>query len=34
MIDGIKFRINKVEDFDGTNNELTKVELLKIIDNG
>lgn len=34
MIDGIRFRLNKVEDFDYTNNELVKVELLKIINNG
>jgi len=34
MIDGIRFRLNKVEDFDYTNNELVRVELLKIINNG
>lgn len=34
LIDGIRFRINKIEDYDYTNNELVKVELLKIIDNG
>ena len=34
MIDGIRFRLNKIEDFDYTNNELVKVELLKIINNG
>ena len=34
MIDGIRFRLNKVEDFDYNNNELVKVELLKIINNG
>lgn len=33
FIDGIRFRLNKVEDYDYTNNELVKVELLKIIDN-
>jgi hypothetical protein len=33
MIDGIRFRLNKIEDFDYTNNELVKVELLKIINN-
>jgi hypothetical protein len=26
--------LNKIEDYDYTNNELVKVELLKIIDNG
>ena len=34
MIDGIRFRLNKIEDFDYNNNELVKVELLKIINNG
>ncbi len=34
FIDGIRFRLNKVMDYDVTNNELVKVELLKIIDNG
>jgi hypothetical protein len=34
FIDGIRFRLNKVSDYDVTNNELVKVELLKIIDNG
>jgi hypothetical protein len=34
FIDGIMFRLNKVVDYDVTNNELVKVELLKIIDNG
>jgi hypothetical protein len=34
LIDGIKFRLNKIEDYDYTNNELVKVELLKIINNG
>lgn len=34
LIDGIRFRINKIEDYDYTNNELVKVELLKIINNG
>jgi len=34
LIDGVRFRLNKVEDFDYTNNELVKVELLKIINNG
>jgi hypothetical protein len=33
FIDGIRFRINKVSDYDYTNNELVKVELLKIINN-
>jgi hypothetical protein len=33
MIDGIRFRLNKIEDFDYTNNELVRVELLKIINN-
>jgi len=28
------FRINKIEDYDYTNNELVKVELLKVINNG
>lgn len=34
FIDGVTWRINKVEDYDATNNELVKVELLKIINNG
>jgi len=34
LIDGIRFRLNKIEDYDYTNNELVKVELLKIINNG
>jgi len=34
IIDGILFRLNKIEDFDYTNNELVKVELLKVINNG
>ena len=34
FIDGIRFRLNKVSDYDVTNNELVKVEFLKIIDNG
>jgi len=34
LIDGVRFRLNKIEDYDYTNNELVKVELLKIIDNG
>lgn len=34
FIDGIRFRLNKVQDYDYTNNELVQVELLKIIDNG
>ncbi len=31
FIDGVKFRLNKIEDYDYTNNELVKVELLKQI---
>ena len=31
FIDGIRFRINKVSDYDYTNNDLVKVELLKIV---
>ena len=31
FIDGLLFRINKVEDYDPANNELTRVELLKVI---
>ena len=34
LIDGVRFRLNKIEDFDYNNNELVKVELLKIINNG
>jgi hypothetical protein len=34
FIDGVLWRINKVIDYDATNNELTKVELLKVINNG
>ena len=33
FIDGIRYRLNKVEDYDVTG-ELTRIELLKIIDNG
>lgn len=32
FIDGVRFRLNKVLDYDYTNNELVKVELLKIIE--
>jgi hypothetical protein len=31
FIDGVRFRINKIDDYDGLNNELTRVELLKVI---
>jgi hypothetical protein len=31
FIDGVLFRINKIEDYDPANNELTRVELLKVI---
>lgn len=34
FIDGIRFRLNKISDYDYTNDELVKVELLKIIENG
>jgi hypothetical protein len=34
FIDGVLWRINKVMDFDATSGELTKVELLKVINNG
>ena len=34
FIDGVKWRINKLSDYDATNNELVRVELLKIINNG
>jgi hypothetical protein len=34
FIDGILWRINKVIDFDASSGELTKVELLKVINNG
>lgn len=34
FIDGILFRLNKVEDYDYTNNELVKVELIKYLGNG
>lgn len=34
FIDGVRFRLNKVIDYDYTNNELVQVELLKIIENG
>jgi hypothetical protein len=34
LIDGVRFRLNKIEDFDYNNNELVRVELLKIINNG
>jgi len=30
FIDGVRFRINKIDDYDGLNNELTRVELLKV----
>jgi len=33
LIDGVRFRLNKIEDFDYNNNELVRVELLKIINN-
>jgi len=34
FIDGVLWRINKVIDYDSTSGELTKVELLKVINNG
>ena len=34
FIDGVLWRINKIIDYDASSNELTKVELLKVIDNG
>jgi hypothetical protein len=34
FIDGVLWRINKVMDYDATSGELTKVELLKVINNG
>jgi uncharacterized protein (TIGR02145 family) len=34
FIDGVLWRINKVMDYDATSGELTKVELLKVIDTG
>lgn len=34
FIDGVLWRINKIMDFDPSNNELTKVEFLKVINNG
>jgi uncharacterized protein (TIGR02145 family) len=34
FIDGVLWRINKVMDYDSTSGELTKVELLKVIDTG
>ena len=34
FIDGVRFRLNKITDYDYTNNELVQVELLKIIENG
>jgi hypothetical protein len=34
FIDGVLWRINKVMDYDSTSGELTKVELLKVINNG
>jgi hypothetical protein len=34
FIDGVLWRINKIIDFDATSGELTKVELLKVINNG
>jgi hypothetical protein len=30
----VRFRLNKITDYDYTNNELVQVELLKIIENG
>ena len=34
FIDGVLWRINKIMDFDASSGELTKVELLKVINNG
>jgi hypothetical protein len=34
FIDGVRFRLNKITDYDYTNNDLVQVELLKIIENG
>ena len=34
FIDGVLWRINKIIDFDSSSGELTKVELLKVINNG
>jgi hypothetical protein len=34
FIDGVLWRINKIVDFDASSGELTKVELLKVINNG
>jgi hypothetical protein len=34
FIDGVLWRINKIIDFDAASGELTKVELLKVINNG
>ena len=34
FIDGVLWRINKIMDFDAASGELTKVELLKVINNG
>ncbi len=34
FIDGVLWRINKIMDYDSTSGELTKVELLKVIDTG
>ena len=34
FIDGVLWRINKIMDYDATSGELTKVELLKVIDTG
>jgi len=34
FIDGVLWRINKIIDFDASSGELTKVELLKVINNG
>jgi len=34
FIDGVLWRINKVMDYDASSSELTKVELLKVINNG
>jgi hypothetical protein len=34
FIDGVLWRINKIIDYDASSGELTKVELLKVINNG
>jgi hypothetical protein len=34
FIDGVLWRINKIIDYDASSNELTKVELLKVVNNG